>query len=78
MLIILLCEFNKNLVQHMKNSTFTGLSKYIKNVMIHMIGKVLIQIIKSEIKIVPFVAIMLDKLTDIACKSQFNTVLHYI
>ena len=65
MLILLL-----SLVNSTKNSTFTRLPKYAQNVLIHAIGEVLIQTIKSEIENAPFIAIMLDESTDIACKSQ--------
>ena len=53
---------------------FKGGSGHIQNDLISSVAYSLIEIIKDEVKMSPFVSILADEATNISCKAQFSLV----
>ncbi|XP_049597201.1 zinc finger MYM-type protein 1 [Syngnathus scovelli] len=61
-----------------KSTVFSGLSNSIQNDLIEAVGDVIINDIKKEISAAPFVAIEVDKTTDVTNQAQVSVILRYV
>ena len=78
-LLSFLAEHDTDLHYHLStNRVFTGTSGKIQNDLIYAIAEVMGEEIKTEIKKAPFVAVIVDKTTDVGNAVQLALVLHYI
>ncbi|XP_051918603.1 zinc finger MYM-type protein 1-like [Hippocampus zosterae] len=78
-LISFLAEHDADLHYHLTtNRVFTGTSGKIQNDLIYAIADVMAEQIKAEIKKAPFVAVMVDEITDAGNAERFSLVLRYM
>ena len=74
-----LTENNTDLHYHLStNKVFTGTSGKIQINLIYAIAEVMGEEIKMEIKKAPFVAVMVDKMTDVRNVAQLTLILRYV
>lgn len=74
-----LSEFDNMLANHLESSTvFRGTSPAIQNDLILAVSEVMMNNIKAEIGVTPFVAIIVDETSDCSNQSQLSTVLRYV
>ncbi|XP_019735416.1 zinc finger MYM-type protein 1-like [Hippocampus comes] len=72
-------EKDERFARHLDSSTvFSGLSNRIQNDLIEAIGDVIRNDIKREINAAPFVAVEVDKTTDITNKAEISVILRYV
>ena len=78
-LIYAFAENDGRLAHHLKTSTvFSGLSNRIQNDLIEAVAEVILTDIRNEIQEAPFIAVEVDKTTDVTQKAQISVVLHYV
>ena len=78
-LLVFTAQLDPELQAHLDSSkVFKGVSSHIQNDLISSVAYSLREIIKDEVRMSPFVAILADETTDVSCKAQFSLVYRYI
>uniref|UniRef100_H2ZWT2 HAT C-terminal dimerisation domain-containing protein n=1 Tax=Latimeria chalumnae TaxID=7897 RepID=H2ZWT2_LATCH len=75
-----LSRYDDRLATHFSiaSSVFTGLSNHIQNDIVQSVSAVILDFIKKELTVAPFVAIMMDETSDISLHSQLSIVFRYV
>uniref|UniRef100_H2ZSF4 HAT C-terminal dimerisation domain-containing protein n=1 Tax=Latimeria chalumnae TaxID=7897 RepID=H2ZSF4_LATCH len=75
-----LSRYDDRLATHFSTASnvFTGLSNHIQNDIVQSVSVVILDFIKKEFLVAPFVAIMVNETSDISLHSQASVVLRYV